>query len=590
MILQNIVFPESNVCTIIDTYFRLDSDKDYSFERNDIKLDCDKKAYFDTYHNGFYLNKWKKYTNIEKIVLTLRLKGSFRIRLLHVERLLNKRCKYTILDEIEFRSKLEEFVQLPYPDYSTGMLTFELLSLEDGSLFCGGHYSSDISSEYVREVTLGLCICTYKREQYVMNNVNRIVKLLTEDVTSALSSHLRVYIADNGGTLDFDAFNPSYVRLYRNKNTGGAGGFTRCMIEAISDEDISHVVLMDDDIIFDVESIYRTFALFSIIKDDYHNSIIGGAMFSLDEPNIQIESGAIWNKGNMIPLKRRLDLTSCESCLYNDLEESADYNAWWYCAIPVEKIIKNGLPLPIFFKGDDVEYGLRNIENLILLNGICVWHEPFEKKYSSSVYYYSLRNRLIINSIHGIGYTKKRLIKEYLKQWSREMTCYRYKNASLLSKSVEDFLRGITWLENKDGEVLHNEIMSLGYKLESISDIRFNFLYREFIKDPNNKESYPWFINLILPTDKDSTVEVYRPDIRKFNRAKNVLNYDYHSQKAFLTVKNWKLAAIEVKTMMKISISIIKEYEHRKKEYRSRGDEITSLEFWKDYLELHGGN
>lgn len=33
-------------------------------------------------------------------------------------------------------------------------------------------------------------------------------------------------------------------------------------------------------------------------------------------------------------------------------------------------------------RGDDIEYGLRNCKRLVTLNGICVWHEPFESKYS----------------------------------------------------------------------------------------------------------------------------------------------------------------------------------------------------------------
>ncbi|RAZ20198.1 glycosyltransferase family 2 protein, partial [Klebsiella oxytoca] len=66
----------------------------------------------------------------------------------------------------------------------------------------------------------------------------------------------------------------------------------------------------------------------------------------------------------------------------------------------MELVRKDNLPLPIFIRGDDLEYGLRNMKTLILMNGICVWHEPFENKYSSFLAYYVIRNRLIDNAYH----------------------------------------------------------------------------------------------------------------------------------------------------------------------------------------------
>ena len=40
----------------------------------------------------------------------------------------------------------------------------------------------------------------------------------------------------------------------------------------------------------------------------------------------------------------------------------AEYNAWWSCLIPSEVIAAIGLPLPMFFQWDDIEYGLRAAE------------------------------------------------------------------------------------------------------------------------------------------------------------------------------------------------------------------------------------
>ena len=67
MILQNIIFPKTNVCSIFDLYFRINDDKCYSFNDSRITLNSEEVALFDTYFNGFYIDKWKKYTEITNV-------------------------------------------------------------------------------------------------------------------------------------------------------------------------------------------------------------------------------------------------------------------------------------------------------------------------------------------------------------------------------------------------------------------------------------------------------------------------------------------------------------------------------------------
>lgn len=588
LILQNIVFPKYGICSVHDMYFRLDNPLDYSYDNQSINLDNGNKVCFDTYLNGFYLDKWKRYTNIGKIKLTLELKGRFRVSLFHRERLVDRQYRNTILDEIVLSSENREAFTLSLVDFQSGMYSFELLSLKDNSIVFSGHYSSDVSQDLIRDVKLGICICTFKREQYVISNINRVIKSLLEDKNSILSENLEVYISDNGGTLNPDTIKNPHVYLFDNKNVGGAGGFTRCLIEILKkDSGITHAILMDDDIVFDTESIIRTFTVLSLLKEEYRDAFIGGAMLSLDRQSVQIESGAQWNKGNIISLKQGLDLTSCEACLYNDFEETADYNAWWYCAIPIGKVIENGLPLPLFFRGDDSEYGLRNMSTLILMNGICVWHEPFENKYSSTTSYYIFRNRLINNSVHKIDYTKNQLIKDFIRQWALEMARFRYKNASLMVKGIEDYLKGIEWLKSTDGADLHKDIMSLGYRLESIDDLDADFKYPDFDKSLNDiSRPINCVLNLLLPSKRNATVAAYNPPKQAFNRANMILNYDYSSRKAFITNKDFRRALSEFKKTLILIRQINKNYDEVKSKYGKDRDDITNSSFWKEYLNL----
>ena len=146
---------------------------------------------------------------------------------------------------------------------------------------------------------------------------------------------------------------------------------------------ITHALLMDDDITIDTESIEKTYTILSLLKDEYADAFIGGAMLRIDKPNMQVESGASWNAGDLISNKANLNMNVTWDCLFNEIEEYTEFNAWWYCCFPMDVVSEENLPLPIFIRGDDLEYGLRNMKHLILMNGICVWHEPFENKYSS---------------------------------------------------------------------------------------------------------------------------------------------------------------------------------------------------------------
>lgn len=55
--------------------------------------------------------------------------------------------------------------------------------------------------------------------------------------------------------------------------------------------------------------------------------------------------------------------------------------------------------MPFFIKGDDVEYGMRAAEELILMSGIAVWHQDFAGKYTGILEYYIKRNLAIVSSL-----------------------------------------------------------------------------------------------------------------------------------------------------------------------------------------------
>lgn len=208
-----------------------------------------------------------------------------------------------------------------------------------------------------------------------------------------------------GSLLDRERLSSDKIHINPNRNLGGAGGFTRDLIEIMTHNEelcVTHALLMDDDIVIEPEALVKTYQILTLLKDEYEDAFIGGAMLRLDKQAIQVESGASWNGGWLKSLKHDLDLRGCDYCLYNEIEEYTSQ-----CVVvllfPDEDCHTGKSAVPLFIRGDDLEYGLRNMKTLILMNGICVWHEPFENKYSSFLEYYIMRNQLIDNSSIASG-------------------------------------------------------------------------------------------------------------------------------------------------------------------------------------------
>ena len=350
---------------------------------------------------------------------------------------------------------------------------------------------------------------------------------------------------------------------------------------------------MDDDIVIEPEALIKTYILLSLIKDEYRDAFIGGAMLRTDQQYRQVEAGASWNGGNLNSLKSGLDLRFCNGCLYNEMEEYTEFNAWWYCCFPMDIVREDNLPLPIFIRGDDLEYGLRNMKALILMNGICVWHEPFENKYSSYLEYYIIRNQLIDNSFHCLWYGKKQLKKTMFKHCVQEVMFYRYKNIDLYLQGIKDFLKGPQWLMEQEGEALHKRVMSEGYKGQNLEELPMGFnypIYEESLKVNNTFKTKIkrnlTFNGLLLPAKGDNIVSMAMVKTPQCYRKKRVMFYDEAAKKAFLTERSFgKTVRYMAKTVgMLFEISF--KFKKAESAYREEGLELRTLKFWKGYLEI----
>lgn len=598
--IQNLLFPLPEICSEEALYFRRSGNCKYFFALDYLEcLDESALIEFDSYFNSFSLEKWIKYTIIDNVNLSLEIQGKFLVTIFRKYRSgRGSEVLTEILSETIIETWQREHVKIPiYFKQTTGLVSFKILALNKNCRFFGGNYFTEIIESKIQDVKIGINICTYKREEFVTSNLKKLNEDFFSNPDNEIYDHCEAFITDNAKSLKINELQSEKIHIFPNKNVGGSGGFTRGLIEIRNrkeTENFTHALFMDDDIVLDPEVIFRTYSVLSLVKEKYSEAFVGGSMLRLDCQYSLHEAGGYWDNGAINSIKKGLDLRNFEACIYAEYEETANYNAWWYCTVPLSIIDENNLPLPIFIKADDVEYGLRNMKYLILMNGICVWHEPFENKYSSMQWYYILRNQCIVNSVHST-FNKKQFFEEFRNTVFREIAWYRYKNAELIMRGVNDFLKGIGWLKKQSGEKLNLEITQSGYKLQSIDELKVPFsypLYEKMLKIRDKNKFYRWlrirsFNGLFFkPKVKIAYMSIGKPRAVQCYRAKKVLSYDELSHTGFVTEKDTKKSLALLFKYMLLKTKFKRKAFKVMKEYKNNVLEITSLTFWKKYLEI----
>ena len=590
--LQNIQFPSDDVCNRIKMFF--DGDKCFV---NNIEHYCViphmESLGFLTYFNSFSIGKWKKYTRLECLYLNLELKGKALVKIEFSKIINNNYLKNTIFTRaVDQPDRGHISIELPM-DLEDGIISFSIIAQDKDVLFFGGCYYTEVEDENLPDVHLAIDICTFKREKYVIQNLNHLKKNIIDNVKSPLYEKLDIFVSDNAKTLPED-IQSEHIRIFKNKNLGGSGGFGRGMYEILKEKEKSgftHILLMDDDVRISYEALLRTASFIRFLKPEYESAFIGGHMLKLDAMNIQSESSDCYQTVSHKAYGMGFDMENPSCIVENEKEFPVNFICWWYCCMPISVVREDNLPVPIFIKRDDMEYGLRNGKHFIVLNGINVWHEPFDYKYSSYLKYYYYRNLLIVDAKHRPSLSWKHVWKYIGGCVIREVLCFRYKDAQLILFGVQDYLKGIDWLKRQDGEKLNQTLMPLGYKKMPIDQLDWDFNYEDFqaslgYKEKALKKAFRLMLlnGWVFAGGKKKVVPIYKPHVGLFFKAKKVLNYEESSGTGFITEKDYNALFSIIKLYFKTRNALKKNYCRLQKEYSSRFSELTNKEFWEKYL------
>lgn len=412
---------------------------------------------FDAYLNSFFEAYWVQHTGIEQVQLALRGKGRVWCTVFRDAPVVGREAVARQLVDLDLYGEAVVPVQLRQTSHGHPGRLFAVLDGDTAGLRIE-RIEWGTFEKPLRQVSLGVGICTFNRERFLLPTLERLLNAPPEAGVD------QIYVVNQGDPLAAPRLQalrdaePLRLRVVAQDNHGGAGGFARAALELLKRPETTHVLFMDDDVEVDPAHLPTVVAFLRYTRE---HLVLGGQMLDLFDRCRMTEAGARVTPDNHVRSNHeQLDL--CAPKALQDLARIplTHFNGWWFAAIPVEAFHAHGLPLPIFIRGDDMEFGVRlrgaGIPT-ISLPPISVWHEPFYARPGGWKHYYDLRNRLIFASLHPEHCrldSAARLFKILLAMIVR----YDYQHIAIIRHALADFMRGPELLDQSASEK-HAELL-----------------------------------------------------------------------------------------------------------------------------------
>lgn len=437
-------------------------------ERQRLVVHPGSEVSLDTYFGRFPASYWQRWTVVNSVDIEVTASGSGRISV--------------VASDIDGETRTVAARDVTDLRGEKVTLTAELDKFVDGGFlwvqFATG--DDDLVVERLRWTVTpphrlrptAVVICTYNRA----DDCVKTLQALGGD-PEPLDVLDAIYVVDQGSDTvesrpqfaDIEKALGGRLRYLRQPNLGGAGGFGRGMYEVTEaarvnrDAEHANLLFMDDDVLCDPEIAIRLTAFANRTPEP---TIVGGQMLRLLHPTRLLAGAEYANFAQLKPGRVVMNALDDADLLGEEVDEDgiptgrpnrgdrrvdADYNAWWSCLIPAEVVAKIGLPLPLFFQWDDVEYGYRARANgfaTVTLPGAGLWHADFDWKDPDKWNeYFAVRNSMIVCALHA-EIDPKHTARVITSRITRYLLTMQYGLAATVLKAVEDFQRGPEFLHD----------------------------------------------------------------------------------------------------------------------------------------------
>ena len=400
-----------------------------------------------TYMNIFHQSRWRRLSSLSGFALEMAASAPGRVKVLGVA---GTGAPVSLAARRLGPGEGRVVFQLPP---SADFVWFDWLPDDSAASLPEAAYTAEARPERPG-VNLALVVTTFERH----DDLRRLVDIYmnaraeSEEIAAAVS----LYIVNNqprDAQALADLAQPGLTLINNPANTGGAGGFSRGARAAVEAGTFTHVAFMDDDIIIDSETWFRTLALLRNLAPGYAGQLLSGAMFLREKPAYcHTMSEAIDSRGYYLNVSGQAALDSLGATLEiladsgpGGLRRPAEapaarrpYAAWWYCVLPVDCFKSFGYPLPVLFRGDDQEYGLRVGRKILTLNGICVWHTDFKNKNSDLRNYLEARNHAIFVTLHFRRW-RWALLSIFAYRLANFLAANDYSSAAVVIQALRDY-------------------------------------------------------------------------------------------------------------------------------------------------------
>ena len=466
--------------------------------RSSFRVRSGRRVSFASYFNAFPASYWQRWTVVDSVRLTLRTHGTGTVIVLRS----NAQGVQQRVESVQVDGATTSTFDLPLRTFADGgWYWFDVVADETDVVLEHGAWTTEATPVTPGNVSLG--ITTFNKPDYCVRTLATLAA-----AESVLADVDTIYVVDQGDqkVADQPDFAPtaealgSRLRVVDQPNLGGSGGFSRAMVETLRADTSAFLLLLDDDVEVEPESIRRSVQFSRFCRTP---TIVGSHMFDLlDKPILHAFAEMIdtyyfmWR--GVLPDQMRHDFrrSNLRQTPWMHQRLDADYNGWWMCMIPTQVVRDIGLSLPVFIKWDDAEYALRARDHgysTVSLPGSALWHVSWIDKDDSQDWqaYYHARNRLLAGLLHSPHAKGGKLLSNSRRLDLKHLLTMQYYAASMRHRAIRDLLKG--------PEHLHATMATTMPQLRAATK---DFTETQVITDPERLPT-TWEGKQVFPDDDD---------------------------------------------------------------------------------------
>jgi galactofuranosylgalactofuranosylrhamnosyl-N-acetylglucosaminyl-diphospho-decaprenol beta-1,5/1,6-galactofuranosyltransferase len=581
-IVQRLIAPDPNINGEQDLFFHRMGLAGYDQKAGNFYALCGAKIRFDSFFNAFPANAFDLQSS-NRLEVHIQAKGKCILELILVR--YDKswdQLFHAIVDCHGHR----EIIDVPQVSLD-GLIYARFVAIDDLIIKAIDYV---IRGPVHNKVKVTGVITTFKRNEAVQKTSDRLEEYFSKN--AELSNDFNLIVVDNGG--DTDSISFLNGRVIKNKNYGGAGGFTRGLLEAVKGGTSTHVLFMDDDAVFFPEILRRTISILRYTTNP--ELAISGSMITESQKWRMWEASATFNTRCM-PIHNGRNLRRFDEVLATSHISANDnrYGGWWYFCFPIDSV--KTWPFPFFVRGDDICFSLANNFTILNVPGIASHQEDFFAKQSPMTVYLDMRYHLVAHLMfERLELSKADLKKMMQGYFDRFNNAYHYESAEALIMAIEDVLKGEEfWEDNLDMAQRRKDLAALTVNERLVTPLEFA---RDNAADHSPKRNRgKWrslwrkltFNGHILPAKFFYSKGVLFPldlraDARGSFRRRWTVTFDVGSRTGYICHINkarYFANRRRFKTVMK---RLLDNYDAQKEAYRRNGLTMTTRAAWETRL------